>query len=114
VLRAAVGYALSEDAIALDRLRIKYAPKMPEGPDRRAFAVVTAPFNSKAAEFGEVAKMVAGSDTLDAFLRDIRARFPDITGPATIAPAQPAAPGPGAAAAYAGEMDDRMIRDTDG
>ncbi len=98
VLRAAVGYALSEDAIGLDRLRTKYAPKMPEGPDRRAFAVVTAPFSSNAPEFGEVAKMVAGADTLDAFLRDIRARFPDTTGPAAIAPAQPAAPGPGAAA----------------
>jgi len=98
VLRAAVGYALSEDTIGLDRLRTKYGPKMPEGPDRRAFAVVTAPFNSKAPEFGEVAKMVAGTDTLDGFLRDIRARFPDITGPATIAPAQPVAPGPGAAA----------------
>jgi hypothetical protein len=98
VLRAAVGYALSEDAIGLDRLRTKYAPKMPEGPDRRAFAVVTAPLNTNAPEFGEVAKMVAGADTLDAFLRDIRARFPDTTGPAAIAPAQPVAPGPGAAA----------------
>jgi len=98
VLRAAVGYALSEDAIGLDRLRTKYAPKMPEGPDRRAFAVVTAPFSSNAPEFGEVAKMVAGADTLDAFLRDIRARFPDTTGPAAITPAQPPAPGPGAAA----------------
>ncbi|MEA2877229.1 MAG: hypothetical protein QOF14_2425 [Hyphomicrobiales bacterium] len=98
VLRAAVGYALSEDAIGLDRLRTKYAPKMPEGPDRRAFAVVTAPFSSNAPEFGEVAKMVAGADTLDAFLRDIRARFPDTTGPAATTPAKPVAPGPGAAA----------------
>ena len=98
MLRAAVGYALSDDAIGLDRLRTKYAPKMPEGPDRRAFAVVTAPFSSNVPEFGEVAKMVAGTDTLDAFLRDIRARFPDTTGPAAITPAQPVAPGPGAAA----------------
>lgn len=104
VLRAAVGYALAEDAIGLDRLRTKYAPKMAEGADRRAFEVVTAPFNTKAPEFGDVAKVVAAADTLEGFLRDIRARFPETTGPTTSAPPQPgapavpAAPGPGAAA----------------
>jgi tetratricopeptide (TPR) repeat protein len=102
ILRAAVGYALSEDAIGLDRWRTKYAPKMADGPDRRAFEVVTAPFNANAPEFGAVAKVVAAADTLDGFLRDIRAKFPETTGPsATPAPqpAAPATPGPGAAAA---------------
>ena len=95
VLRAAVGYALAEDALGLDRLRAKYAPKMTDSPDHRAFEVVTAPLNSAAAEFGDVAKAVAAGDTLDAFLRDIRARFSETTGPV---PSMPAAPGPGAAA----------------
>jgi tetratricopeptide (TPR) repeat protein len=99
ILRAAVGYALSEDAIGLDRWRTKYAPKMADGPDRRAFEVVTTPFNINAPEFGDVAKVVAAADTLDGFLRDIRAKFPETTGPAAAAPPQPAAPGPGAAAA---------------
>jgi tetratricopeptide (TPR) repeat protein len=102
ILRAAVGYALSEDAIGLDRWRTKYAPKMADGPDRRAFEVVTTPFNATAPEFGDVAKVVAAADTLDGFLRDIRAKFPETTGPsATTAPqpAAPATPGPGAAAA---------------
>src|SRR5205823_13109535 len=40
VLRAAVGYALADDTIGLDRWRSKYAAKMADGPDRRAFDVV--------------------------------------------------------------------------
>ena len=43
ILRAAIGFALAEDAIGLERFREKYAGKMGEGPDRRAFEVVTAP-----------------------------------------------------------------------
>lgn len=77
ILRAAIGYALGEDPIGLDRFREKYAPKMADGPDRRAFDVVTAPANSGAPEFGDVAKSAAAADTLDNFLRDIRARFPE-------------------------------------
>ena len=49
VMRAAIGYALAEDTLGLDRFRTKYAAKMAEGPDRRAFEVVTAPFNSQRA-----------------------------------------------------------------
>ena len=98
VMRAAIGYALAEDTIGLDRFRTKYAPKMAEGPDRRAFEVVTAPFNSNASEFADVARMIGAADTLDAFLRDIRAKFPDTTGPAP-SPTQPALPERGANAA---------------
>ncbi len=90
VLRAAVAYALAEDAIGLDRFRTKYGPKMGEGPDRNSFEVVTAPSNSGTPEFGAVAKVVAAADTLEAFLRDIRAKFSDAGGPAPTSPAQPA------------------------
>jgi hypothetical protein len=82
ILRAGIGYALAEDQLGLDRFREKYAAKMAEGPDRKAFEVVTAPLNAGRAEFSEVAKAVSSVDTLDGFLRDIRARFPDSTGPA--------------------------------
>jgi hypothetical protein len=88
VMRAAIGYALAEDGIGMDRFRTKYTAKMAEGPDRRAFEVVTAPFNSNAAEFADIARVIAAADTLDAFLRDIRAKFPDVTAPpSTQAPA---------------------------
>jgi tetratricopeptide (TPR) repeat protein len=99
ILRAAVAYALADDTIGLDRFRGKYAPKMAEGPDRRAFEVVTTPFNSGTPEFGDVAKVVAAADRLEAFLRDIRAKFPEMTAPTSATqPAAPAAPGPRAAA----------------
>ena len=77
VLRGALGYALGEEAIGLDRFRQKYLPRMAEGPDRRAFDIVTAPFAPSAPEFAEIAKAIAAVDTLDTFLRDIKARAPD-------------------------------------
>jgi hypothetical protein len=77
ILRAAIGFALGEDAIGLVRLREKYAAKMGEGPDRRAFEVVTAPVGASGAEFRDIARAIASIDTLDAFLRDLRARYPE-------------------------------------
>ena len=38
---------------------------------------MTAPFAASAPEFAEIAKAIAAIDTLDAFLRDIKARFPE-------------------------------------
>jgi tetratricopeptide (TPR) repeat protein len=81
ILRAAIAYSLSDETIGLARFRKKYAPKMAKGPEAHAFAVVTAPIGTASAQFQDVAKRIAGTDTLDAFLRDMRARFPD-TGPA--------------------------------
>jgi len=77
ILRAAIGYSLSDETIGLARLREKYAAKMADGRDRRAFDVVSAPIGTGAAEFQEIAKKVASADTLEAFLRDMRARYPD-------------------------------------
>ena len=79
ILRAAIGYSLSDETIGLARLREKYAAKMADGRDRRAFDVVSAPIGTSAAEFQEIAKKVASADTLEAFLRDMRARYPDST-----------------------------------
>jgi hypothetical protein len=78
VLRTAIGYALSDDMLGLGRLREKYAAKMSDGPDRRAFEIATAPDASKAAEFRDLAKTVSSFTTLEVFLRDMRARFPEI------------------------------------
>jgi tetratricopeptide (TPR) repeat protein len=77
VLRAAIGFALGEDSIGLIRFREKYAAKMTDGADHRAFDVVTTPANSGSPEFRDVARSVAAADTLDGFLRALRARFPD-------------------------------------
>jgi hypothetical protein len=88
ILRAAIGYALSDEAIGLIRIREKYAAKMADGPDKRAFDVVTAPIGTSGAEFQSIARKVAATDTLDAFLRDLRTRYPDGSTPAGKAPAK--------------------------
>jgi hypothetical protein len=83
LLRAGIGYALAEDRLGLDRFRQKYGPIMAEGPDARAFETVTTSGPS-GAEFAEIAKSIATSDTLDNFLRDINARFPDSSATSTV------------------------------
>jgi tetratricopeptide (TPR) repeat protein len=76
ILRAAVGYGLGDDILGLNRFREKYAGKMGDGPDRRAFDVLTAPVRASDAEFGDVARALRAADTLETFLRDLRARYP--------------------------------------
>jgi len=88
ILRAAIGYALGEDPLGLARFRDKYAAKMANTPDRHAFEVVAAPVGTSGVEFTNVARAVAGVDTLDKFLSDMRKRYPD----------SPAKPAKGAAA----------------
>jgi tetratricopeptide (TPR) repeat protein len=92
IMRAAIGYAIGEDEIGISRLRERYSAKMAEGPDRRAFDIATSPMGSKAAEFRDLARLVA-FDTLENFLREMRARFPEIGAMSPVAqPAAPAAP----------------------
>jgi tetratricopeptide (TPR) repeat protein len=96
IMRAAIGYGLGEDRLGMQRFREKYAAKMSEGPDRRPFDIVTSQLGSNGGEFREIAKTIATVDTLEAFLRDMRARYPEtgtlssVTSPAPPpAPAQP-------------------------
>jgi hypothetical protein len=77
ILRAAIGYALADEPISVRRLSEKYAAKMAEGPDRRAFEIVSTPVGTNGADFKDVAKSVASVDTLNAFLADMKARYPD-------------------------------------
>ncbi len=102
ILRAAIGYSLANESISLGRLREKYAAKMADTPDRHAFEVVSAPTGPGGTEFQDIARAVSGMDTLDAFLGDMRKRYPDTgTAPAEgvgdkTAPAKPEAAQPGA------------------
>ncbi len=75
VLRAAIGYTLSDEGISLARLREKYAAKMAGTPDGHAFDVVSAPIGAGSAEFQSVARRIADTNTLDAFLRDLNERY---------------------------------------
>ena len=64
VMRAALAYVLSEDPLSLERLRGKLSPKMADSEDARAFAVLTGPSGSRATEYRDLAKSLAGADTL--------------------------------------------------
>jgi hypothetical protein len=86
VIRAVIGYALAEDAIGLARFREKYAPLMTGEADRLAFDTASKPASSSSAEFTAIAKMVAGVDTLDGFIREMKMRFPDATARAPLTP----------------------------
>ncbi|MGQ0685353.1 tetratricopeptide repeat protein [Bradyrhizobium sp.] len=86
IIRAVVGYALAEDSIGLARFREKYAPLMSGEADRIAFEIASKPAGGNSAEFAEIAKMAAGVDTLDGFLREMKTRFPDMTARAPLPP----------------------------
>jgi tetratricopeptide (TPR) repeat protein len=86
VIRAVVGYALADDAIGLTRFREKYAPLMSGEADRFAFETASKPGAVSSAEFAQIAKMAAGVDTLDGFLREMKTRFPDATARAPLPP----------------------------
>jgi tetratricopeptide (TPR) repeat protein len=77
VVRAVVGYALAEDAIGLARFREKYAPLMSGETDKLAFDTASKPTGGNSADFATIAKLAASVDTLDGFLREMKARFPD-------------------------------------
>ncbi|NJL08503.1 MAG: hypothetical protein HC900_09745 [Methylacidiphilales bacterium] len=94
VLRAAVGYALGEDRLGLDRFRSRYAAKMADSPDRGAFEAVSTSFGLDSANFKDIARAVSSVDSLDRFLRDYRARYGDDKAPEGATPEQPAAPPP--------------------
>jgi hypothetical protein len=93
ILRAELGYALAEDTLGLGRLREKYAAKMAGTPDAHAFEIVSAPLGTSGSEFAAIAHAAAAVDTLDGFLRDMQARYPDASAaPPDPAPPQAAAP----------------------
>jgi hypothetical protein len=99
MLRAAIGYALGEDALGLSRFRERYAAKMAQTPDARAFEVACAPVGTTGTEFRDIARAAAAVDTLDGFLRDMQLRYPDAS--AIPLPPKPAGAKPVAAPAPA-------------
>lgn len=91
VMRAAVSYVMADEALALDRLRGKFAAKMAQSADARTFAFVTGASRSKASDIREMARAAAGADTVSDFLKAYRERYPAYS-PVLRRPAQPGAP----------------------
>ena len=105
ILRAEVGYALAEDTLGLGRFRDKYAAMMAATPDARAFEIVSAPLGTSGAEFSAIAHAAASIDTLDNFLRDMKARYPDSSAvPAAADKPAPPAPPTGSSAPAASSL----------
>ena len=94
ILRAGVAYAMAEDKLGIARLRERYAPKMANGPDAQAFNVITGGLGPSSAEFREVARVAASGSTLQAFLRDLTARYPETQGASRESAAAPPAAAP--------------------
>lgn len=93
IIRAAIGYALAEDAVGLARFREKYSAKM-EGNDRAIFDIAAKPAAANSSDFARIAKMAAAIDTLDGFLREMKARYPDAIARAKLPPEIKADPNP--------------------
>jgi tetratricopeptide (TPR) repeat protein len=94
VIRAVVGYALAEDGIGLARFREKYSPLMSGDADRAAFETASKLSTGNSAEFEKIAKMAAGVDTLDGFLREMKTRWPDMSARGPLPAAAKADPDP--------------------
>lgn len=77
VMRSAISYVMSNEALSLDRLRGKFAATMAQSSDARTFAFVTGASRAKAADIREMARAAAGSDTLTDFLSAYRERYPN-------------------------------------
>jgi len=77
VMRAAIAYSLADDALALDRLRAKFASKMADSADARTFGFLTQPNIASTRAFRELARSVTNADTLADFLAEYRRLYPD-------------------------------------
>jgi len=78
VMRAAIGFSLSDDAEGLDRIRSKYGDLMRASSDAAGFAVVTDPIGTQGVAFRELARNIAATDTLDLFVESMRESFAEM------------------------------------
>lgn len=79
-MRAGVSYVLADDRLSLDRLRGKFAQKMADSADARAFTLVTSDSAVRQRDFRDLARSVVSGDTLADFLDDYRKRYPEAAG----------------------------------
>ncbi|KQP50549.1 hypothetical protein [Methylobacterium sp. Leaf108] len=81
VIRAAVAYGLAGETLGIERLRAKFAGAMAESADARTFALLTQPNAVRSQGFREVAQKATSAETLKAFLKEYRKRYPDTAVP---------------------------------
>lgn len=74
VLRAAVAYVLANDRQGIERLRVRFGPKMADSKDARSFSVVVGETNPASPDMRAMVRQVASADSLDAFLNELKSR----------------------------------------
>ncbi len=71
ILRVAIAYTMADNADGLKSLRERFVALMADAPEAAAFEVVTRAADPGAVAFRDMAKSIAGIDTLDAFLQSL-------------------------------------------
>ncbi|MCC6919514.1 MAG: hypothetical protein IT548_09940 [Alphaproteobacteria bacterium] len=71
VMRAAVAYTMAGNEPGLAKLRDRFLTLMAEAPEAAAFEMVTRSVDPSGVAFRDMAKAVAATDTLDAFLQSL-------------------------------------------
>ena len=80
-MRAAIAWSLAGDALSLDRLRQKFAPRMADSADARTFGFLTQPNAVSTRAFRDAARSATSADTLADFLAEYRKRYPETAAP---------------------------------
>ncbi len=93
ILRTAIALVFAENAAGVQALRKDYGAMMAGTPDADSFEVVTAGVDASGAQLREIARVVARTDLLDRFLRQMKSDMTSSQRPqaATQPPAAPRA-----------------------
>jgi hypothetical protein len=75
IIKAAVGFVLSNDKLGLNRLRSKFGEQMSQSAEWPMFDYVTGDIQPSSVEFRKVAREVSGLDGLNAFLESYRQAY---------------------------------------
>ncbi|MCD7060001.1 hypothetical protein [Pelagibacterium xiamenense] len=75
IVKAAVGYVLAQDQLSLSRLRGRYSEAMSRAPEWPMFDYVTSTVEPAGGAFRDIARQVAGVDSLNAFLNAYRQAY---------------------------------------
>lgn len=74
-LRSAIGYALADDRLALDRLRGRFAARLTDRPEAPAFKFLTTPLSKRSPLTSEYAQSFPGGSAIDGFMTYYRDRY---------------------------------------
>lgn len=80
IVKAAVGFVLTNDSLGLSRLRSKYGDLLAQSAEWPIFNFVTSEITPTSAEFKKVARQVADLDSVNAFLASYSQAYPAADG----------------------------------